>query len=118
MTKGEYRAFVQMWTKDPNAFGRWLSASAVVGSIFVAAIVIMVLSVHTAPGPTHAAAVGTDGIDISASRRHRAQGTMLPYGLTHEFCSVLTARASAVPSPHDIHGHCEPPSFARQFAWP
>ena len=76
MTKSEYRTFVEMWTKDRNAIDRWLKASAVAGSIFAAAVVIMALSSSRAPGPEQATA-----IDISASARHSAQSTMSPYEL-------------------------------------
>ena len=61
---------MQMWTKDGNVFDRWMKASAVVGSIFAAAVVIMAVSSSKAPGPEQAAAGGTPG-----TRSAHPQGT-------------------------------------------
>jgi hypothetical protein len=83
MTQSEYRTYMQMWTKDRNAFDRWMKASAVVGSIFAAAVVIMAVTSSKAPGPEQAAAGGTPGTEISASARHGEQTDALsPYELT------------------------------------
>jgi hypothetical protein len=82
MTHSEYRTYLQMWTKDRNAFDRWMKASAVAGSIFAAAVVVMAIGSSTAPGPERA--VATPGTEISASARH-GEGTMSPSELTLQF---------------------------------
>src|SRR5262245_18523502 len=43
MTQSDPRGYVHLWTKDRNAFDRWMKACAVVGSIFAAAVLIMAL---------------------------------------------------------------------------
>jgi hypothetical protein len=70
MTQSEYQTYVRMWTKDRREFDRWLSASAAVGSIFAAAVVIMAVGSTKAPGPDQAAAFETPGTEISAPARH------------------------------------------------
>jgi hypothetical protein len=85
MTQREYRAYTHMWTKDRNSFDRWMKASAVVGSLFAAAVLIMAIGSAKAPSLDQAAAGRTPGTEVSASARHGSEGAMSPYELTRQF---------------------------------
>jgi hypothetical protein len=82
MTHSEYRAYLQM-TNDRNAFDGWMKASAVVGSIFAAAVAIMAISTYRSPAPERVVAGNMLGTEISASARHHAPtGGLSPYEMT------------------------------------
>jgi hypothetical protein len=83
MTHSEHRTYVQMWTKDRNAFDRWMKACAVVGSIFAVVVVIMAVGSSKSHGPEQANAGTAPGTEVSASARHGGQtGALSPHELT------------------------------------
>ena len=70
MTQSEYRTYLRMVTKDRNAFDRWMKASAIVGSIFAAAVAIMAVATYRSPISERVIAGSMLGTEISASARH------------------------------------------------
>jgi hypothetical protein len=59
MSNGEaFRAYGRMSAEDRRAFDRWLTANAVIGSIFAGALLLMALAETHVAGPSHAAANG------------------------------------------------------------
>jgi hypothetical protein len=86
MTQSEYRTYVQMWTKDRNAFDRWMKASAVAGSLFAAVVLVMAIGSSKVSGPQQVAARATAATEISAAARHgERKDTISPYELTLRF---------------------------------
>ena len=87
MTQSEYRTYLQM-AKDRNAFDGWMKASAVVGSIFAAAVAIMAVANYRSPAPERVVAASMLGTEISASARHHAtMGGLSPYDMTIKMVS-------------------------------
>jgi hypothetical protein len=84
MTQSEHRGYVYLWTKDRDAFDRWMKACAVVGSMFAAAVLIMALGSSKTPGPQQAAMGGMPGNEISASARPN-QASMAPHQMMLDF---------------------------------
>jgi len=81
MTKGETaRLCRQMSTEDQAAFDRWLKRSAIVGSIFAAAVFIMAISAANIPGPREAAAQGAGVADAAATSAEESR-VLSPYEL-------------------------------------
>jgi hypothetical protein len=85
MTAREHRSYTHMWTKDRDTFDRWMKVSAVVGSLFAAAVLIMAIGSFKAPSPDLAAAGRTSGTEVSASARHGSEGAISPHELTLQF---------------------------------
>ena len=79
MTKRE----IAQYTNAAVEGQRWLTASAVVGSIFTTVVVVMAIA-SSDPGPRQAGAESaTVTTEFSASeRRHEASEVMSPYELT------------------------------------
>jgi hypothetical protein len=83
MTQSEYRTYLQMVTKDRNAFDRWMKASAVVGALFAAAVAIMAAATYRSPAPARIVAGSMLGTEISASARHgEPTGGLSPHEMT------------------------------------
>ena len=80
MTKRDMLLYKNMSPEDQRKYDRWLKASAVVGSIFAAAIVAMALAESNVLGTSQASAKSTHAAKVGATKeRHERSGAITGY---------------------------------------